>query len=68
MNNTSEFNTNSHKTFGGYLYLSDFCTDYDGGRNIANRIASDWCFDEQCRKNSESRDRAAAMKEGASIC
>lgn len=44
-------------TFGGKIYPSDFNTDYEGTRNIAARILSDWMFDEQCRRNAVSRDR-----------
>ena len=45
-----------HSTFGGLVYLSDFCTDYRAKNNkngsaVAKRIASDRKFDEQCRKN-----------------
>lgn len=43
--------------FGGYIYPSDFVTDYDGSRNIADRIFSDWRFDESCRKNIAKRER-----------
>jgi hypothetical protein len=47
--------------FGGLIKLSDFNTDYRGkdntyGSPIAQRIISDWKFDEQCRKNVESRN------------
>lgn len=45
-----------HTKFGGKITLSDFNTDYRGkdntnGSTIANRIANDRKFDEQCRKN-----------------
>ena len=43
--------------FGGIICDSDFCTDYKGTRNIANRIISDWKFDEQCRKNIKIRNK-----------
>lgn len=51
-----------HSAFGGYIYLSDFETDYRGKNNnhgsiIAQRIASDLRFDEQCRRNIVSRTR-----------
>lgn len=48
-------NPNSH--FGGIIRLSDFDTCHSGSRDIANRIASDWRFNEQCRKNGEVRDK-----------
>ena len=53
-----------HTKFGGTICASDFCTDYEGTRNIANRIASDWKFDEQCRKNALNRDRAKKLQKG----
>lgn len=45
-----------HTKFGGIIYPSDFSTDYQGkdnsdGSTIANRIARDKRFDEQCRRN-----------------
>ncbi len=42
--------------FGGVIYISDFNTEVPAG-NIAKRIASDWRFDEQCRKNETRRDK-----------
>lgn len=52
-----------HATFGGKIYLSDFNTDYRGktsagGSAIANRIAQDAKFDEQCKRNTN------CLKEG----
>ena len=50
----------NHNTYGGLIGFSDFCTDYprnEKKRSIADKIASDWRFDEQCRKNCESRNR-----------
>lgn len=46
----------NHNTFGGKIYLSDFDTAYCDG-NSAQRIASDWKFDEQCRKFIKSREK-----------
>lgn len=51
-----------HTQFGGYIYASDFNTDYRGkdninGSSIANRIFCDQKFDEQCRKNIEGREK-----------
>lgn len=51
--------TKTHKDptrFSGLINLSDFETDYRGkdntnGSTIAQRIVTDWRFDEQCRKN-----------------
>lgn len=49
-----------HTTFGGRIYLSDFETGYreknnKRGSTIAQRIASDKRFDEQCRKNIKNK-------------
>lgn len=45
-----------HTKFGGLIYPSDFNTEYRGktntnGSEIANRIAGDKKFDEQCKRN-----------------
>lgn len=61
---TTSSNYADHTRFGGTICASDFCTDYEGTRNIASRIASDWKFDERCRKNAENRGRAKKLKEG----
>lgn len=55
---TGRVNTNP-STFGGIIYASDFETEYypEHGRHIADRIASDWKFDKQCKKNELSRDK-----------
>ena len=45
-----------HTTFGGLICQSDFNTDYSGnstnGSSIAAKIASDWRFDESCKKKT----------------
>ena len=46
-----------HATFGGLIYQSDFNTDYSGNTNangsvVASKIASDWRFDESCKKKT----------------
>ena len=49
-----------HSTFGGIINFSDFCTDYnrsEKSKSWAERIVSDWKFDEHCRKKIENRDR-----------
>ena len=33
--------------------------------DMAERIFSDWKFDEKCRKNAENRDRNKNYKKGA---
>ena len=56
-----------HSTFGGTINFSDFCTDYnrsEKSKSWAERIVSDWKFDEQCRKNALSRDRNKNYKKG----
>ena len=49
--------TVNHNTFGGEIYISDFCTDYEETRHIADRIVSDWKFDLRCKKNIEQRNK-----------
>ena len=54
MNKTVTITSKNHKyqnTYGGKIRVSDFCTDYEGSRNIAERIASDWRFDKACARN-----------------
>ena len=58
MNKTVTIISKNHKyqnTYGGNICVSDFCTDYEGSRNIANRIMADWKFDQYCKKNSENK-------------
>lgn len=55
MNTQTLYTLDNHNTYGGRLYIWDFCTDYEGSRNIASRIISDWRFDNQCKKNTERR-------------
>ena len=48
-----------HTTFGGLIYQSDFNTDYSGNTNangsvVAAKIASDWRFDESCKKGKST--------------
>lgn len=40
----------SSNTFGGLIYQADFCTDYEGTRNIASRIESDMKKDKEWAK------------------
>ena len=54
MNKTVTITSKNHKyqnTYGGKIRVSDFYTDYDGSRNIAERIESDWRFDRSCTRN-----------------
>ena len=49
-----------YSTFGGTINFSDFCTDHhraEKSKSWAERIVSDWKFDEQCKKNMENRNR-----------
>ena len=56
---TGNYETN-HTTFGGLIHYSDFCTDYRGKDEdkspIADRIISDWKFDEYCKKNISNKE------------
>ena len=57
-----------HSTFGGTINFSDFCTDChrsEKSKSWAERIVSDWRFDEQCKKNALNRDRNKNYKKGA---
>ena len=59
MNKTVTITSKNHKyanTYGGNICQSDFCTDFTNG-NMADRIFSDWRFDEQCRKNVINTNR-----------
>lgn len=54
MNKTVTITPKNHKyqnTYGGNICASDFCTDYEGSRKIAERIESDWRFDKSCARN-----------------
>lgn len=53
--NLNQRNIDPHTSFGGLIYESDFNTEYCNG-NIAQRIISDWKFDELCRKSIAARD------------
>ena len=56
-----------HTTFGGTINFSDFCTDHnrsEKSKSWAERIVSDWRFDEQCKKNALNRDRNKNYKKG----
>ena len=56
-----------HSTCGGTINFSDFCTDHnrsEKSKSWAERIVSDWRFDEQCKKNALNRDRNKNYKKG----
>lgn len=50
----SNYNSN-HSTCGSVIYSYDF-DGYVSMADMAERITSDWKFDEQCRKNIENRN------------
>ena len=51
----SNYNAN-HSTCGSVIYKYDF-EGYVSMSDIAERIISDWKFDERCRKNLENKNR-----------
>ena len=56
-----------YSTFGGTINFSDFCTDHhrsEKSKSWAERIVSDWRFDEQCKKNALNRDKNKNYKKG----
>ena len=53
-----------HSTCGSVIYNYDF-DGYVSMTSMAERIISDWKFDEQCRKNALNRDRNKDYKKGA---
>lgn len=56
-----------HTKFGGFIFSSNFNTDYKRKDNkkgsiIANRIAQDQKFDNQCRKNIKQNKKYGGLK------
>lgn len=51
-----------HSTFGMNIYKGDF-DGWNSMSNIAERIISDWKFDQQCKRNAENRDRSKQFKQ-----
>lgn len=48
-----------HRTFGGIIFLSDFCTNHSRNKNTpswGNRIASDKKFDWCCKQAAKNRN------------
>lgn len=67
MNKTVTITSKNHKyatTYGGNICQSDFCTDYEGTRNIADKIASAWRFDRSC--NMQMKNSMRSYKEKVS--
>ena len=63
---TGSYNSD-YSTFGGTINFSDICTDHhrsEKSKSWAERIVSDWKFDEQCKKNMENRNRNKNYKKG----
>ena len=52
-----------HSTCSSLIYNYDF-DGYVSISTIAERIISDWKFDEKCKNNAESRDRNKNYKKG----
>ena len=52
-----------HSTCGSVIYNYDF-EGYVSMTSMAERIISDWKFDEDCKKNTENRDRNKNYKKG----
>lgn len=60
-----------HSRYGGRIYSYDFETEYRGkdnnnGSTIAARIAQDFRFDEQCRKNCVNKKYTRMFKNNKS--
>lgn len=48
-----------HRTFGGIIFLSDFCTNHSRNKNKpswGSRIASDKKFDWGCKQAAENKN------------
>ena len=56
MTRTTTYGTETHNTYRGELTLFDF-EGHHTLSTMADRIMRDLRFDEQCRKNCESRER-----------
>ena len=52
-----------HYTCSSIIYNYDF-GEYVSMADMAERIISDWKFDEKCRKNAENRDKTNKYKKG----
>ena len=52
-----------HTTCGSVIYNYDF-DGYVSMKDMAERIISDWKFDEKCRKLSEIKNRNKNYKKG----
>ena len=52
-----------YSTCGSKIYNYDF-DGYVSMTSMAERIISDWKFDERCKKNAENRDKNKTCKKG----
>lgn len=52
----TDFDDDYNSYFRGLIFPSDF-NSYGTPGNIAQRIASDYAFNKQCKKNTISRDK-----------
>ena len=59
---TGNYNVN-HSICGSKIYNHDF-NGYTSMSDMVKRIVSDWEFDEDCKKNIESRDKNKNYKKG----
>ncbi len=60
MTGTNTYLNRKHRTYGGVINVESFNTEYRGFStmsDIAGRILSDIRFDEECRKNTDNRDK-----------
>ena len=65
MNKTVTIASKNHKyanTYGGNIIQSDFCTDYEGTRNVADKIVSAWRFDRSCDMQMKNSIRSYKSK------
>ena len=60
---TTENYKPNHSTCGSAIYNYDF-EGYVSMSDMAERIISDWKFDEKCRKDALNRDRNKNYKKG----
>lgn len=60
---TTTRNYADHSTFGGLIYNYDF-DGYNSLSSIAERIASDWKFDNTCKQNALNRNKTNNKKVG----
>lgn len=58
---TTTRNYTNHSAFGGYVNSYDF-DGYNSPSIIAERIVSDWKFDNMCKQNALNRNRTNNKK------